>query len=112
VTIGYPGDQSHERVIVNPGLEELGMGGEGCDLAEGGSFQLGGQILMELSDNSTPLFLQPGLCELPFLDHQAQPKAQEGDARQEDRREEEEDLSPVRMGSHGPEPPFLESSPI
>ena len=84
------------------------MGGESRDLPQGDSFQSGGEILLKLPGDAPPFLLEASLGQLSFLDHQAEPQAQKGNARQKNRREKEEDLSPVRLKSHGPESPSLE----
>jgi hypothetical protein len=93
-------------------VKKGGICGEGRDLSKGGPFQPSGKIPVELPDHPPLFILEAGPGKLPFLDHQAEAESQQGDARQQNRREEEKDLSPVGLRSHGPEPPYPESSSI
>ena len=53
------------------------------------------QLLAKLPRDATTLVASPGRVELALLDEEAQAEADQRGARQDDRRQEEQDLSPV-----------------
>jgi hypothetical protein len=85
---GNPGQQDHGGIVIYSGLEKLGLGCQRRDLAEGRTFQPGGEVLADLPDDPSSRLLQPGRSELPLLEHQAQPQPQKCGAREENRRKE------------------------
>jgi hypothetical protein len=51
---GNPGQQDYGRIVIDSGLEKLGLGCQGRDLAEGSAFQPGGEVLADLPDDPSP----------------------------------------------------------
>ena len=74
-----------------------GPNGQSRDLPKGGPLEVRDQLLTELPRDATALVAPPGRVELTLLDDEAQAEADQRGARQEDRRQEEQDLSPVEL---------------
>jgi hypothetical protein len=95
LTLRKAGDQDDNGIVVRPGLKKLRPGSKSGGLTKSGSFELRGKLLLELPRHPALFVIQAGGGELPFLDHEAHTERYQRDAGQEDRREEEDDLSPV-----------------
>jgi hypothetical protein len=78
-------------------LEKLGPDSKSRNLSEGDSFEARGQLLPELSRDALPLVSQAGCAQLALLDDEAQSEADQRGARQDDRRQKEQHLSPVQL---------------
>jgi hypothetical protein len=93
----HPRHQRDRRIIVLVGLEDFGPNGQSRDLPKGGPLEVRDQLLTELPRDATALVAPPGRVELTLLDDEAQAEADQRGAREEDRRQEEQDLSPVEL---------------
>jgi hypothetical protein len=89
------GDQNDDGIVVRPRLNKLRPVREGRGLSQSDPLELRGEILPELSGCTTSFLFEARQPEFPLLDKETQAEGQERDARKKDRREEEEDLSPV-----------------
>jgi hypothetical protein len=89
------GDQYDSGIVVRPVLKQLGPVGEGCGLPQSDSFEFSGELLPELPGHTALFLFEACHAELSLLHEQADSERHQRQTRQEDCREEEENLSPV-----------------
>ena len=92
----HAGHERNGRIVVPARLEKAGTDGLRGDLSKGSSLELRDELLVELPRDAPPFVAPADRVQLTLLDDEAQAEADQRGARQEDRRQEEQDLPPVQ----------------